>query len=113
MEDVHRIITTSGIKASHPALRIVERHVEKWILREQSLLFLPKKAAYSAHLSKEDDHYFTCHIEIRIGSQEWSGLDEGRSIQESVLNALRRLKRKEKEMESLEKCVTPSLPFAS
>jgi hypothetical protein len=70
--------------------------VEKWIERERTLLFLSKYTSYSIHIDKESRNYFTCHIEIRIGAREWSGIDEGRSVQDAVLNALRSLKPKER-----------------
>lgn len=96
MEDARKEITFSGMRPSRTFTKLIERHVEKWIERERTLLFLSKQTSYCVHVDKESRHYFTCHIEIRIGAREWSGLDEGRSLIEAVLNALKHLKPKER-----------------
>lgn len=94
MESAKNQITFAGMKPSRTFTKLIARSVEKWIQRERSLLLFPNPARYHAHIDKEDRHYFTCHIEIQIGAKEWSGLDEGRSVLEATLNALKRLRPK-------------------
>lgn len=96
MEDARKLVTFSGIRPSRTYTRFAQSHVEKWIARERTLLFPSNYTSYSVHIDKETRNYFTCHIEIRIGAREWSGLDEGRSVQDAILNSLRSLKPKER-----------------
>lgn len=96
MEDLKSKITFSGVNPPHATSKIIERQIQKWIDREQSLLFLPKRASYTAHIDREDYRFYTCHIEIQIGSREWSGIEEGRSIHEAVQNTLKYMKLKER-----------------
>lgn len=96
MEDLKSKITFSGVNPPDSTSKIVEHQIQKWIEREQSLLFLPKRASYTAHIEREDYRFYTCHIEIQIGSREWSGLEEGRSIHEAVQNTLKYMKLKER-----------------
>lgn len=88
-------ISFTGVRVSRSNINIIKYHVEKWIQRQQTLMFRPKQTSYSVHVTKESDVYYSCHIEIRIGARHWSGIGEGRSIQDSVLNSLRSLKPKE------------------
>jgi hypothetical protein len=94
MEDTKNRITFTGVNPPHATQKFIERHILKWINREQSLLYPAKQASYTAHIDREEYRYYTCHIEIQIGAQEWSGLEEGRSIHEAVLNTIKRLKPK-------------------
>ncbi len=94
MDDENPCINCSGLRISRALARVVARQVEKWISREQSLLFLPKSATYRVHLARESGECVSCRIEVRIGRREWSGLEEGRSVQEAVLNTLRHLRTK-------------------
>ncbi len=64
MEDTKSRITFSGVNPPHAISKIIERHVEKWVNREQSLLLLPKRVLYSVHIDREDYRFYTCHIEI-------------------------------------------------
>jgi hypothetical protein len=95
MEDTKSRVTFSGVNPPHTTPKIIKRHVEKWVNRERSLRFLPKRVSYSVHIDREDYRFYTCHIEIQIGSKEWSGLEEGRSILEAVLNTLKHMKPKD------------------
>lgn len=95
MEDTKSEITFTGVNPPHATSKIIERHVQKWIDREQSLLFLPKRASFTVHIDREDYRFYICQIEVQVGSREWSGLEEGRSIHEAVLNTLKHMKPKE------------------
>lgn len=94
MEDVKNKITFSGMGPSRNFSKLIARHIEKWIKRRQTFVFLSNQTRYCVHVDKEAERYFTCHIEILIGDREWSGIEEGRSVIESVLSTLKRLKPK-------------------
>jgi hypothetical protein len=106
MEDARSEITFSGMSPSRTFTKLIARNVEKWIERERSLFFLSNHTRYSVHVDKETRHYFSCHIEIQIGAREWSGMSEGRSVMEAVLNTLKRLRPKN----LIELYRPPSLP---
>lgn len=93
MEDKSKQVVVYGVKPHRVLLRSIERQVEKWIEREQSLLFLPKHAEYRVEVEKEDtDPFFGCSLKIRIGSREWRSHEGGKTIQEAVSQALKRLR---------------------
>lgn len=93
MEDNQNRIVIRGLKAHRSLVRSIECQVEKWIERERSLLFLSKQSEYRVEVDKEDEHpFFHCSIRIRIGSREWRSREGGKTIQESVGQALRHLR---------------------
>lgn len=96
MEDWKSKVTFSGVNPSHATSKVVERQIQKWIDRQRSLSLLPKRASYTAHLDREGERLYTCHIEIQIGSREWIGLEEGRSIHEAVQITLKYMRLKER-----------------
>lgn len=98
MEDVHtrKSVTFGGMRTSRTYTRIAQRHVEKWIERERALAFLAEYTGYSIHIEKESRTCFTCHIEIRTGAREWTGLSKGLTVQEAILSALRFLAPKDR-----------------
>jgi hypothetical protein len=98
MEDayIRKSVTFSGMRGSRRYTKFAQRHIEKWIERKEAFLPLSKKTSYFVHIDKESKNYFTCQIELRIGPEQWSGIDEGRSVEEAIRNALQSLKRKER-----------------
>jgi hypothetical protein len=92
MEDKNKMIKLSGIKRTRPTLSCIRHQVEKWIEREQSLLFLPKLSQYDVTLTHDPDSMtYTCQIQVTIGSKKWFGVDTAKSLQESIARALRHM----------------------
>lgn len=93
MEDRKNGIVIRGIKAHRALVRSIECQIEKWIEREQDLQFLPRHREYKVEVDREDEQpFFHCSIKIRIGSREWRSYEGGKTIQESVSQALRHLR---------------------
>jgi hypothetical protein len=59
--------------------RFVKRQVEKWIARDQSLLFLPRD---------RQGPFYACEVQIKIGSREWESHEYGRSLQDALTQSL-------------------------
>jgi hypothetical protein len=94
MEDAHerKSTTFGGMRPSRTYTRFAQRHVERWIEHERTQPSQFRYTSYSIHIEKESRNFFTCQIKIRIDAREWSGIDEGRSVRDAILNALRSLK---------------------
>jgi len=91
MEDENQI-QLIGIKPNKSLFRFVERHIEKWISRERSLLFLPNRSSYRVTIEREADHCYFCHLQVTIGPRTWESYANERTFQEALLHAIRQLK---------------------
>jgi hypothetical protein len=82
-----------GMKPTKAFERFVEKQVEKWISREQSLLFLPKESTYEVTFEREvDPPSADCHLRVQIGAKIWESYDTGKTAQEALLKALQGLR---------------------
>ena len=93
MEDKPDIIELIGIKKTRPILSCVRHHVEKWIERQQSLLFYPNRSFYRVVITHEKDSpIFTCELQVNIGHIRWTGCESGKTIQDSLGRTLAHLR---------------------
>ena len=82
-----------GMKPTKTLERFVQKQIEKWINREQSLLFLPKKSFYEVTLEREiDPPSADCHLRIQIGTKIWESYDTGKTLQDALLKAIQDLR---------------------
>lgn len=88
MEGIKGRIRVFGTKPSKALMRFMKRQLEKWVEREQTLLFLPKDFSYEIKIDREpEESFFSCQISIRVGSREWTAYDGGKSIQVAFIRA--------------------------
>ena len=82
MEDKTNTIELIGIKKTRPVLSCVRHHIERWVERQQTLLFYPKSSSYRVTITHEPDApVFTCEVQINIGSTRWTGCESGKADQ--------------------------------
>ena len=94
MEDKTNTIELIGIKKTRPVLSCVRHHIERWVERQQTLLFYPKSSSYRVTITHEPDApVFTCEVQINIGSTRWTGCESGKTLQGSVELTLTHLRR--------------------
>lgn len=89
MDDSSRKITFSGVNPPSTTVKVVRRQIEKWIERERRFFLFSRPVVYHAHIDREEYRYYACLIEMTSGFLDLSGFGEGRSIHESVINALK------------------------
>ena len=78
-----------GMKATKALERFVQKQMEKWINREQSLLFLPEESSYEVTLERETDPPTSdCHLRVQIGTKMWESYDRGKTVQDALLKAI-------------------------
>lgn len=66
------ILEIFGIKPTLELLVHISGVVERWIEREQSLMFLPKTSNYFVHLERQSfSNHFFCYVEVKIGTHQW------------------------------------------
>ena len=95
MEQDNNLIQFYGIKPTKALLGFVKKKVEKWIAREQSLLFLPKVSNYSVNIERDVDSrdpFYSCHIRVTIGTRVFESRHSAEAAQEAVLQALRSMR---------------------
>jgi len=82
-----------GMKPTRSLQRHVERQIEKWIERQQTLLFFPKTGNFSVQIERATEcPKYECAIEVRIGTREWRSYEEGRTLQDALMATLKHLK---------------------
>lgn len=92
MNDVKGNTQFFGMKPTRSLQRYVERQIEKWIERQQTLLFFPKSGSYEVQIERTSEFpYYECALEVRLGGREWRGRDSGRTLHDALNGALRRL----------------------
>jgi hypothetical protein len=69
-----------GLKPTKALESFVQKQIEKWINREQSLLFLPKESSYEVTLERE------------IGNKIWESYDTGKTVEDALLKAIQGLR---------------------
>ena len=93
MTTINGRVQFSGMRPTRSLQRDVERQIEKWIEREQSLLFLPRTGSFVAHIERTSEFpYYECALEIAIGAREWRSFEGGRTLHDALKSALRHLK---------------------
>ena len=93
MDTVKGRVVFFGMKATRALQRYAERQVEKWIEREQTLLFLPKAAIFTVQVERSNEFpHYECAIEVKIGAREWRSIEGGRTLQDALKTALTQLK---------------------
>lgn len=72
MENKKGTLEFFGIKPTLELLENMSLAVEKWIEREQCLMFLPKTSNYFVHIERLSfSKNFLCYIQVKIGSRKW------------------------------------------
>jgi hypothetical protein len=82
-----------GLKPTKALESFVQKQIEKWINREQSLLFLPKESSYEVTLEREiDPPSSDCHLRVQIGNKIWESYDTGKTVEDALLKAIQGLR---------------------
>lgn len=93
MESQNGTVTLSGFKLNRSILRHLEKRIEQWVEREQSLLFLPKVWNYSVQIDRGyTQPFYSCWMKICIGSREWKSHESGHTLEDVLLRALNHLR---------------------
>lgn len=88
----YKNIELNGVRTTKPLLRFISRQVERWIERQQSLLFLSRDSSYTVSIDREvSEPYFSCQLEVKIGSRKWVSAQSGKSIQMALSMAIKHL----------------------
>ena len=94
MKERSNAIELIGIKKTRPTLSCIRHLTERWIERQQSLLFFPSTSSYQVTIARiRDAPIYTCEIRITVGNAHWGGCESGKTLQDSVERTLRHLHR--------------------
>lgn len=81
-----------GIKPTLELLVHISGAAEKWIEREQCLMFLPKISDYFVHIERQSfSHHFLCYIQVKIGARKWQHQTSEATVQEAIKKAIKGL----------------------
>lgn len=81
-----------GIKPTLELLVHISGMIEKWIEREQSLMFLPKISTYFVHLERQSfSRHFLCYFQVKIGSRQWQHQTSETSVPDALNATLKGL----------------------
>lgn len=99
MNDSKNRITVRGLNPHRSLLRSIECQTEKWIARWQAQNAKQVPAAdYQIRVERAEVEpharpaIFYCSLWVRIGTREWRALESGKTIQQAVDHALKRLR---------------------
>lgn len=83
-----------GIKPTLELLVHMSGAVEKWIGREQCLMFLPKTFQYFVHLERQSfTKNYLCYVRVKIGTHQWQHQTSEATVFEALKAALKGLNR--------------------
>ncbi len=93
MSSVGKQVFFYGMKANRALQRSVEKKVEGWIAREQSVLFAPMDSSYFVRIEKEPGRPFVlCHLRVQIGPRIWESYESGKTPEAALLQAVQHLR---------------------
>lgn len=93
MSEAKMRLNVYDMKPSKSLQRMVQKQVEKWIAREQSLLFLPKECSYDVTIDREPHlSLTTCELRVHIGSKIWESHEVGKTAEHALIGAIQRLR---------------------
>lgn len=82
-----------GIKESKSIARLIEQQIEKWIVREQTLMFFPNQSEYTVWIERDPTlPHIWVTLKIMIGSRTWKSHQQGQTLQEAFDHAIERLR---------------------
>ena len=93
MSTVGKQVFFYGMKPNRALQRSVEKKIESWIAREQSVLFAPMDSSYFVRIEKEPGRPLaSCHLRVQIGPRTWESYESGKTPEAALLQAVQRLR---------------------